>query len=143
MSRLRLLAGLVVAAFLLLFAVSSANADTATKHFLKMYKVEKQIDLAGEFPDNSFHEHLYCDAGDYAVDGMWRVEHVDQANAQLGEFGDERDVRFDASYGDDVDPTKWHFRGINNADGRAQVKLWVTCLGGQTNEVAGHTHTLN
>lgn len=57
-----------------------------------MYKVEAHVDPSGEFPDNSLHTHLSCDVRDYALDGMRRVDHVDQANPDLGIVGDERDV---------------------------------------------------
>lgn len=111
-------------------------------HEVYMYKVEKHVDLSGEYPDNYAHEHLSCNAGDYALDGMWRVDHVDQANPQLDVYGDERDVVFYASYSDGVDAAKWHYRFENFADGNAQVKLFLTCIRGKTEANAGHKHNV-
>ena len=68
---------LTVAGALLLPAIASASPT----HFTKVYKIEKQLDLNGH---QSAHEHLYCEAGDYAIDGMWRVDNVDQANPRSG-----------------------------------------------------------
>src|SRR5947209_20587848 len=97
----RRLAGLTGVAVIMVLGLGGvARANVSTQHFLHMYKVEKQVDLEGEFPGNTFHDHLFCDAGDYAVDGMWQVAHVDQANPQLGEFGDERKVEITRSYRD-------------------------------------------
>jgi hypothetical protein len=121
--------------------LSDATAASPKQHQLTTYKVEKQLDIPGEFPDNSVHDHLYCNPGDYALDGMWRVDHVDQANPDLGVSGDERDIRVDASYGDDVDPAKWHFRIVNDTVGaNAQLKLFVTCLAANTEGQNGHSH---
>ena len=109
-----------------------AASQAAPNHFLKIYKVEVQVDLdGGEYA----HEHVYCNPGDYAIDGMWRVDNVDQANPQIGIFGDLRDVSVSRSYSDlqqGGDPAKWHFEMTNHADGRAQLKIFSTCLGSKT-----------
>ena len=105
-----------------------------------MYKVEKHVDLSGEFPDQNLHEHVYCNPGDIALDGMWRVDHVDQASPP-DTYGDERDVSVLASYGDDIDRTKWHFRMTNFADGDAQIKLFATCIRGTVEQAYGHRTT--
>ncbi|HMW46340.1 MAG TPA: hypothetical protein PKD47_10675, partial [Solirubrobacterales bacterium] len=102
--RLLAFALLTVAGALLLPAIASASPT----HFTKVYKIEKQLDLNGH---QSAHEHLYCEAGDYAIDGMWRVDNVDQANPQIGIFGDMRDITVTRSYSDlqqGGDRTKWH-----------------------------------
>lgn len=135
----------VVALVAPLFAVvamaSSASAAVGPRpHEVYMYKVEAHVDLSGEYPDNYLHTHLYCNDGDYALDGMWRVDHVDQANPQLGTVGDERDVVFYASYGDTSHPDMWHFRMENYATGNAQVKLFLTCIRKTTEQAAGHSH---
>jgi hypothetical protein len=138
------LVGLLLAsAFALMVGVLAlpAIASAGSTHFLKIYKVEKQVDLdGGEYA----HEHTYCNAGDYAVDGMWRVDNVDQANPQIGIFGDLRDVTVTRSYSDlqqGSNGAKWHFELTNNADGRAQVKLFATCLGRKTAENS-HRHKI-
>lgn len=131
----------LIAPLAVVASFSDAAAASPKTHHLKTYKVEKQVDLGGEFPDNSAHLHLYCEPGDYALDGMWRVDHVDQANPDLGVFGDERDIRVDASYGDDVDVSEWHFRFVNNAQGaNAQLKIFLTCLDNHTEGQNGHGH---
>jgi hypothetical protein len=140
----RLVAGFAAVALLAPLAVVAALASPASAlpgkpHEVYMYKVEKHVDLSGEFPDQNMHEHVYCNPGDIALDGMWRVDHVDQANPP-DTFGDERDVYFLASYGDDADRTEWHFRATNYADGDAQVKLFVTCIRGNVEQAFGHTH---
>ena len=128
------LLGLVALAFVL-----PASALASPTHFVKVYKVEKQLDLDGH---GYAHDHVYCNPGDYAVDGMWRVDNVDQANPQIGVFGDMRDISVTRSYSDlqqGGDRTKWHFEIKNHADGRAQLKLFATCLGGKTVENS-HQH---
>jgi hypothetical protein len=72
---------------------------------------------------------------------MWRVDNVEQANPPET-FGDERNVYFSASYGDDVDATEWHFRATNYADGTAQIKLFATCIKSQTDNQHLHTHAI-
>jgi len=118
-----------------------AAASAAPTHFVKVYKVEKQVDLNG---GQYAHEHVYCSPGDYAVDGMWRVDNVDQANPQIGVFGDMRDVSVTRSYSDlqqGGDGSKWHFEMTNHADGRAQLKIFATCLGSKTVENS-HQHAI-
>lgn len=137
--RLALLGALL--AFFVGALLLPAAAEAAPNHFLKIYKVEVQVDLdGGEYA----HEHTYCNPGDYAVDGMWRVDHVDQANPQIGVFGDLRDVTVSRSYSDlqqGGDAAKWHFEMTNKADGRAQVKIFATCLGSKTVENS-HQHNI-
>lgn len=121
---------------------SPASAAVGPRpHEVYMYKVEQHVDLSGEFPDNSGETFLSCNNGDYALDGMWRVDHVDQANPQLDQFGDERDVVFHASYSNTK--SQWYFRYENYADGNAQIKLFVTCIRKQTEENAGHKHGID
>ena len=142
----RILVGSAVAALLAPLALVAAFASPASAapgkpHEVYIYKVEKHVDMSGEFPDQYLHDHVFCNPGDIALDGMWRVDHVDQANPPFTQ-GDERDVYFTASYGDDADRTKWHFRAHNYADGDAQIKLWVTCIRGTVEQAHGHTHSV-
>lgn len=126
----------IVAAF-----ASPASAAPGKPHEVYIYKVEKHVDMSGEYPDQYMHDHVYCNPGDIALDGMWRVDHVDQAQPP-DYLGDERDVVFTASYGDDVDRAKWHFRAHNYADGDAQIKLFLTCIRGTVEQAYGHTHNV-
>ncbi len=121
---------------------SPASAAVGPRpHEVYMYKVEQHVDLSGEFPDNTGETYLSCNNGDYALDGMWRVDHVDQANPQLDQYGDERDVVFHASYSNTK--SQWYFRYENYADGNAQVKLFVTCIRKQTESNVGHQHGID
>ena len=43
-------------------------------------QVEKHVDLSGEIPDNFVDTTLSRYGGDDVLDGMWRVDHVDQAD---------------------------------------------------------------
>lgn len=113
---------------------SPAEAGGFKRHDLDTYKREAWIAVGDEYPDNEAHEHLSCLPGDYAVDGLWKVDAHD---------GDDRTLHVDASYGDDVDPSLWHFRFTNDGPGRAQVKLFVTCLSSRTGDREdGHHHDL-
>ncbi len=139
-----LLVGAAVAALLAPLAIVAAMASPASaaqmkQHEVYMYKVEKHVDLVGEYPEGNLHEHLYCNPGDIALDGMWRVDNVEQANPPETN-GDERDVYFTASYGDAADRRMWHFRARNYADGIAQIKLFVTCIRGNVEQAFLHSH---
>ncbi|WP_395658583.1 hypothetical protein [Nocardioides sp.] len=141
-----LLFGAAAAALLAPLAIvagfaSPASAASGKPHEVYMYKVEKHVDLDGEYPDNLMHEHVSCNGGDIALDGMWRVDHVDQANPPETS-GDERNVVITASYGDSGDRALWHFRANNYADGRAQIKLFVTCIRGTVEQAYGHSHSV-
>jgi hypothetical protein len=112
-----------------------------------MYKVEKSVTLEAEYPDSySGDVSLSCNDGDYALDGMWRVDHVDQWNGEDDDdstavYHDERDVVFYTSTSSAA-KDKWLFRFENLADGRAQVKLFVTCIEKQTEQADGHKHSV-
>ena len=117
-----------------------APLQVTHRHFLEMYKVEKVIDIEGDGLEviHNDDSHVYCDDNDtplnfadddLATDGMWKVVDVDQ-----DEFGSRpfTDVKVYASYGDANQPSKWHFEFENRAEGRAQLKMYVTCLGWKT-----------
>lgn len=139
--------GAAAVALLTPFLAVLSMAEPATAavgprpHEVYMYKVEKHVDLSGEYPDNYFDDTLSCYGNDIALDGMWRVDHVDQANPPET-FGDERDVTVHGSYSDSVNPSTWHFEIENFADGNAQLKLWVTCIRAQTEKAHGHKHSI-
>ncbi|MBB3045690.1 hypothetical protein [Nocardioides soli] len=116
-----------------------AQASGNRPHELTMYKVEQFVTLEGEYPDNTARVDLRCNPGDHVVDGMWKIDAVDDVNPSAGiDYGDERDVVFTSSYS--LDSRTWRFQMENRADGRAQVKLFVTCLGGRTQKQYGHRH---
>jgi len=135
------IAALLAPLALVVAAATPASAGVGKFHEIYMYKVEKHVDVSGDFPDKNMHEHVYCNPGDYALDGMWRVDSVEQANPPET-VGDERDVYFTASYGDDMDATEWHFRATNFADGKAQIKLFATCIRGHVENAHLHTHAV-
>lgn len=143
-----------LAAPLLLVAALAAPADARKvgprPHEVSIYKVEKHVDLSGEYPDNYLSTSLRCDGNDWAVDGMWRIDHVDQFNPSNhdpddpdgGIYNDARDVIVYASYGDGADRAKWNFRLENHAQGNAQVKLFLTCLRERTEANDNHRHQM-
>ncbi len=122
---------------------SAAEASSARPHDLRMYKVEKYVAVDGEYPDQSADVTLKCNTGDYAVDGMWKIDHVDDDYDDWGDrvAGDPKKVFFYASYSE-ANKSDWHFKFFNDNPGRAQVKLWVTCLGGKTDKAFNHTHPI-
>ena len=124
------LAGLVTA--LALFAPSTALAS----HDLNFYKAEAHMDLNADEATAS----VSCNPGDHALDGMWRVDHADQDDyvSPLDLISDAVDV---ISAGPTSDST-YSFIFEKNAIGRAQVKMWVTCLANKTIG-GGHNHTLS
>ncbi len=120
------------AAVTVLTGSASADADGKHRHDLDTYKREAWVELVAGAPET--HTHLYCDDGDYVLDGMWKVDAHD---------GDDRTVFANATYADDAgEENEWHFRLVNNGPGRAQVKLFVTCLDNRTGEQDGHAPTL-
>ena len=116
-------AGLLAICALALALPASANAGAS--HVLKLYKVEKHLDLDG---DSSY--SVSCNNGDYAVDGMFRIDQVDQDNDWPGNILTAVQVYKAAP--DSSDKSKYVFELENTAGGDAQAKLWVTCLGKST-----------
>ena len=117
-----------------------APLQVTHRHFLEMYKVERVIDLEGDGLEviHNDDSHAYCDNNDtplnftdddLATDGMWKVVDVDQDETGKRPY---TDVKVYASYADASQPSKWHFEFENRAEGRAQLKLYVTCLGWKT-----------
>lgn len=138
------LVGAAVAALLAPLAIVAAMASPASaaqmkQHEVYMYKVEKHVDLVGEYPEGNLNESVSCNPGDIALEGMWRVDNVEQENPPETN-GDERDVYFTASYGDPADRSTWRFRARNYADGIAQIKLFATCIRGNVEQAFLHSH---
>jgi len=103
-------------------------AGAFAAHDLKIYKAEKQVDLTSD--DTSW--DVSCKPGDFAIDGMWRLDHSD--------LDPDADSLLDLSSAVDVweaypsDTDTYHFRFNKNAIGRVQMKIWVTCLGKKTDD---------
>ena len=66
--RTRLLIGVLSLAF------AALPASAMAAHDLGIYKVEKHVDLDS---DETIVD-LSCYANDFALDGMWRIDHADQ-----------------------------------------------------------------
>lgn len=102
-------------------------------HLLDMYKVEQFVGLAaGDMADGL---QVSCPNGDYAVDGMWRIDQVnfnDQIDME-GPYGPwNRYNGVDVMESQSVATDTWEFTLVNNTDEDAQAKVWITCLGRQT-----------
>lgn len=117
---------------ILALALAPASANAGGSHDLSLYKVEKQIDLGG---DTAF--DISCNTGDYAVDGMFRIDQVDQDNDWPGNILTA--VQVYSAAPDAGNPSKYNFQLENTAGGDAQAKLWVTCLG----KTAGGSHQVS
>ena len=112
------------------------------RHFLKMYKVTKVLDIEGDALVREFAE-LSCDTNgagvadnDLATDGMYKIVDVDVDDDGHRVY---TDVRAYASYSDPADPANWKFEFENLTEGPAQLKLFLTCLGWKT-EPNSHQH---
>jgi hypothetical protein len=134
MLTLRRLAGLFAVLTLALLAPASASAGGA--HLLRLYKVEKHVDLEGE----DSHYDLSCLGTDIAIDGMYRIDAVDQdtefTRPQLLES-----VWQIAAY--PLGDSSYRFQFTPTLGGDVQIKLWLTCLGRQTNPSQSHVHTFS
>lgn len=105
-------------------------------HDLRLYKVEKQVTIDSD----SETESVSCTgANDYALDGMWRIDHVDY----------DEDVLFkDLIISTDVvqaennsaSGSTYDFTFTKNAIGRVQLKVFITCLENRTASDSSHTH---
>jgi hypothetical protein len=125
-----LAAGVVIA--LALLAPSTALAG----HDLVIYKAEAHVDLSSDELVTS----VSCNPGDHALDGMWRVDHADQDDyvPDLELISGAIDViRAEAT-----SDSTYTFQFLKNAIGRAQLKIFVTCLANQTSG-SSHQHTFS
>jgi hypothetical protein len=113
-------------------AMPTAAADAKPSHFPRLYKVEQHVDLEGE---DGFYD-LSCKGTDIAIDGMYRIDAVDQDN-EFTRLELLNSVWQVASY--PLSDTDWRFRFTPTLGGDVQVKLWLTCLGRQT-EPNNHQH---
>ena len=131
-------AALAATAFL---APSSALAG-GKAHHLGSYKVEKHIDLEGEEGEYT----ISCPGSDIAVDGMWRIDNVDQDNDYVYDAAPTGFPRHDvllsvepvAAY--PISQSTFRFQFVPLAGGNVQGKLFLTCLPDEVTKVSGHTH---
>lgn len=100
------------------------------RHLMPVEKVEQQVDLeAGQVRTVT----LSCPTpGEVMADGSVRVDAVDQGTGTLGSV-ETRRQRSTA-------PGTYEFTVANNAGGRAQAKVFGTCIPSVTQPEAGHTH---
>lgn len=149
-TRIRIAALIAAAAAL---AIPSA-ALAGKSHQTDVYKVEDHVELEGE--DGTY--TLSCKPGDVAVDGMWRVDNVDQDNdwtdpdGQLASFWGPAPTGIDtspdltirkairpmAAYASSASTYTFQFTPLAGAD--VQLKLFLTCLPDPVSG-AGHSHT--
>lgn len=128
----RLIAGALAALGALALPASALAGHKA--HLLKLYKVEQHVDLEGE--DGIY--TVSCPNGDYALDGMWRIDDVEQDNdfggTLLDLFHTVRPVQAKS-----VATDTYQFKFTPLSGGDVQIKLWVTCVDQNT---SGHQWTI-
>lgn len=144
----------------------SAEAKPAKQvktHNLQVYKKQAYISIDGVTvvdPDDEFDGPatvpnvnrqkfaVACNAGDFAVDGAWTVDKVDDSSADDGSFvaGDESLVAVTESVGRNGmgvnERNIWDFSMTNLAPGRAQITAYVVCLADQTKGGSNPDHAL-
>src|SRR3954452_8802336 len=129
------------------------SAMAGQAHLVKLYKVEKHVDLQGQ--DSSY--TVTCPNSDLALQGMWRVDDVEQGNdfCDLDGPGGTWGTTTAPAANDHADwdvlrsvrPTEvdatsdstYRFEFTPLSGGDAQLHLWVTCLGHRSEAVSGHT----
>jgi hypothetical protein len=110
----------------------AAGANVAAKHHLQMEKKEQHITLLASETQTYT---LSCDPGDIAADGMWRLDDIPQFNAQLA---DEDELPWQIWQAVSVRQSEstslgtYTFTFRNNTSEDAQLKIFITCLGGKT-----------
>jgi hypothetical protein len=126
----------LLAALVAVFALALSGSAFAA-HDLRIYKVEKQVDLDSD----DISVDLSCKTGDIATDGMWRIDHADQDDDEFGNWSflaESADVT--EAYPSDIDT--YDFRFLKNAIGRVQAKVFLTCLASKTEAADGHKHAI-
>ncbi len=133
--------------------VAPSSALAGKSHFLGTYKVEKHLDIEGE--DGTY--TISCDPGDIALDGMWRIDNVDQDN----DYVYTSNLTSNPLYPQPGAPSTWNhawevlksvelkyayatsigtyeFKFVPQAGADAQGKLFLVCLPGKVTQTAGH-----
>lgn len=132
---------LAIAATSALALLAPSSALAGRSHHLKLYKVEMHVDLEGQ--DDTY--TVECRNNDLALDGMWRIDDVEQDNDYTWvpstgnpQFDVRRAVRpvQVRNNGDSA----YDFKFTPESGGDVSMKLFVTCLGEKTESVNGHTH---
>lgn len=129
--------------------VIAAPAMAGKSHLTGVYKVEKQVDLNGEGAEYT----ISCQSGDIALDGMWRIDNVDQDNDYepspppgFGTTGNYLWDNIESVFVDKVEntsPDSYTFAFTPLGGGDVQVKLWLVCLPSPGPLSNGHGHTWN
>lgn len=137
---------LAVAAFAVTTLAGPPAAHAGAAHLLGSYKVEKHIDIEGE--DGTY--TVSCPNNDIAIDGMWRIDNVDQDNDFVYDPAPTfpRNAASDvlnslepvAAYPDSPSVSKWLFKFVATSGGDVQGKLSLFCLPKRPTAVAGHSH---
>jgi hypothetical protein len=109
-------------------------ASALAGHDLGIYKAETQVNLTS---DEQF-ATVGCKPGDHALDGMWRIDHADQDDDDRWKTAIARSV--DVLEAFPIDGSTYRFQFVKQAIGRAQAKVFVTCLQAQTAWDEGHAH---
>lgn len=132
---------LATSALALVALLAPSSALAGRSHHLKLYKVEMHVDLEGQ--DDTY--TVECRNNDLALDGMWRIDDVEQDNdyAWTPSTGNPQfDVRRAVrpvqvrNNGDSA----YDFKFTPESGGDVSMKLFITCLGEKTESVNGHTH---
>jgi hypothetical protein len=138
--RNRVLLGALIAAFALLIP-----ANAFASHDLGIYRVEQQVTLDSDQQTAD----LSCDAGDIALDGMWRVDHADQDDDDLYKTALGRAVDVLEAYpklgfgvASNGHRDTYHYLFEKNAIGRVQLKVFMTCIRQDTHQTSGHSHAI-
>jgi hypothetical protein len=149
---MKLTSKLAAAAMVAAALVAPSSALAGKSHHLKLYKVEMHVDIEGQ--DDTY--NVACKNGDLALDGMWRVDTVEQDNDYVYDGpGATWSTTFDPPDHADWDvlrsvrpiyvvrngPSSYDFRFVPEAGGDVAMKLFITCLGEKTESIGGHTHT--
>ena len=140
--------GCALLALVALLCTSAAPAQAGGRsHLLGIYKVDMPIDIEGE--DGAY--TASCRAGDIALDGMWRIDDIDQDNDYVPQpppgFGTTGNAMWDvaesvlpqAAFASAPDTYTFMFLPVAGGDIRAH--LFLTCLSQPTTQTAGHAHT--
>jgi hypothetical protein len=139
---------LVAALALPACATFTTPAMAGNSHYLGVYKVEKHVDFEGE---GGPLETISCRPGDIALDGMWRIDAVDQDNdyvpAPPPGFGTTGNLLWDNLESVLTVTARrtalgtYSFAFLPFGGGDSQGKLFLTCLPQPTLMVNGHSHT--